>query len=135
MSVTAECKKTAFKLGDVLTCDVLEWDAGYEFGRPCLLISPIVREDSDSNAERLIEDAMIDICCANGEVEHNIEQHQIEWRGWNLSRLRRIHAEVLAGKKYPRAKYTVTRQVFKLVLDEHKEWFFEQVGATVSMTS
>ena len=124
-----------FKLGDVLTCDVLEWDAGYDFGRPCLMLSPIIRENSDSDAEHLIENAMIDICCAKGRVEHNIEQNQIEWRGWNMSRLRRIFNETLAGKKRPRAKYTATRQVFKLVLDDDKQWFFEQVGDTVTATS
>ena len=46
--------------GNELTFDVLTWQhEGYEFGRPCLMLSPVIRENSDSCPDTLIEDVCI----------------------------------------------------------------------------
>ena len=108
-------------VGDVLTFDVLEWyHEGYEFGRPCLMLAPVIRENSDSNPESLIEDALLD-AVLDGHLRRNNEQQQIEWRGWNLGYLRRCFNAALHGKRTPKANYTATRKTVKIVRDKDGE--------------
>lgn len=102
------------KKGDQLTFDVLTWQhEGYEFGRPCLMLSPVIRENSDSNPESLIESVCID-AVVDGRLELNNEQDQIQWRGWNLTQLRRRFNEALKGKRFPVAGYRATRKKVKI---------------------
>lgn len=105
------------KEGDELTFDVLTWQhEGYQFGRPCLMLSPVIRENSDSNPDSLIEDVLIDIVTSESIVKNN-EQHQIEWRGWNLAQLRRRFNEALKGKRFPIAGYRATRKKVRITKD------------------
>lgn len=109
------------KEGDELTFDVLEWyHEGYEFGRPCLMLSPVIRENSDSHPEAMIEDACM-MASIDGRLLYNRERRQIDWRGWNLKTLRRAFNQALAGKKFPKAGYTATRQKVKFVKNERGE--------------
>lgn len=101
--------------GDRLTFDVLTWQhEGYEFGRPCLMLAPVIRENSDADPDSLIEDTCI-AAVIDGKLEKNNQQRQIEWRGWNLPQLRRRFNEALAGKKFPVAGYRATRQQVQIV--------------------
>lgn len=105
--------------GDELTFDVLTWqNEGYEFGRPCLMLAPVIRENSDSDPESLIESVCID-AVVDGRLVRNNEQQQIEWRGWNLAQKRRRFNEALAGKRFPVAGYRATRKRVKIVRDKH----------------
>ena len=107
------------KEGDILTFDVLTWQhEGYEFGRPCLMLSPVIRENSDSNPESLIEDVCLDVACGDGRLAVNNEQQQIDWRGWNLRYLRRCFNRALAGKRFPIAGYRATRRRVRIVRDK-----------------
>jgi len=107
--------------GDELTFDVLTWqNEGYEFGRPCLMLEPVIRENSDSDPSSLIESACID-AVVDGRLERNSEQHQIEWRGWNLTQLRRRFREALAGKRFPVAGYRATIKRVRIVADKDGE--------------
>jgi len=108
------------KAGDVLTFDVLQWDEGYEFGAPCLILSPVIREDSDSHPEAMVEDVCID-AVLDGKLLLNNEQQQIEWRQWNLKTLRRRFNEALAGKKFPKLNYQATRKKVQFVWDEEEK--------------
>lgn len=109
------------KEGDILTFDVLEWyHEGYEFGRPCLMLSPVIQENSDSNPESLIESALIDAVCER-RLERNSERRQIEWRGWNLKYLRRCFNLALHGRVFPVANYQATRKTVKIIKDEDGE--------------
>ena len=113
--------------GDTLTFDVLEWfNEGYEFGRPCLILSPVIQENSDSDPGSMIESACID-AVVDGKFELNREQQQIEWRGWNLTTKRRRFREALAGKKFPVAGYVATRQRVRFVLDEYGELTWKEI--------
>ncbi len=105
------------KEGDILTCDVITWQAGYEFGRPCLMLSPVVREDSDSHPEALAEDFLLDIV-VDGRAQLNREEDQIAWRGWNLKILRRRFNEALKGKKWPVVGYKAFRQKVRITRDK-----------------
>ena len=106
--------------GDELTFDVLTWrHEGYEFGAPCLMLSPIICEDSDSNPASLIERACI-LACVDGKLRRNTEQQQIDWRGWNLKTLRRAFNQALAGKRFPVAGYQATRKKVRFVLDKNE---------------
>lgn len=59
------------KEGDEIIFDVLEWfHEGYQFGRPCLMLQPVIRENSDSHPEAMIENACIDAVC-NGRLAWN----------------------------------------------------------------
>lgn len=104
--------------GDTLTFDVLTWQhEGYEFGRPCLMLSPVIREDSDSHPEALIESVLLD-AVYDGKLTRNTEEQQIEWRQWNLTTLRRRFREALAGKRFPVAGYRATRQRVRITRDK-----------------
>ncbi len=108
------------KLGDILTFDILTWqNEGYEFGRPCLMLSPVIREDSDHEPWNLVESVAMD-AVIDGKILKNNQQDQIDWRGWNLKTKRRRFNEALAGKKFPVAGYRATRTVVKIV--EDKRW-------------
>lgn len=101
------------KSGDILTFNVIEWfHEGYEFGRPCLMLSPVIREDSDSNPESMIEDVCIDLSLGY-KISKNNQQDQINWRGWNLNYLRRVFREVLCGKKIATYKATQEKVEFE----------------------
>lgn len=103
--------------GDELTFDVLTWQhEGYEFGRPCLMLAPVIRENSDSDPESLIENVCI-TAVVGGGLERNTEEQQIHWRGWNLTQLRRRFNEALVGKRFPIAGYQATRKRVKIVRD------------------
>jgi hypothetical protein len=108
------------KAGDVLTFDVLQWDEGYEFGAPCLILSPVIRENSDSHPEAMIESVCID-AVLDGELLLNNEQQQIEWRQWNLKTLRRRFNEALAGKKFSKLNYRATRQKVRFFWDDEED--------------
>lgn len=103
--------------GDELTFDVLTWQhEGYEFGRPCLMLAPVIREDSDSDPESLIENICI-TAVVSGVLVKNTEVPQIKWRGWNLRQLRRCFNEALNGKRFPIAGYKATRKRVRIVRD------------------
>ena len=61
------------------------------------MLAPVIREDSDSNPESLIESVCIDAVVFE-KLEYNNQTEQIEWRGWNLTQLRRRFNEALVGK-------------------------------------
>ena len=122
-------KYLSIKEGDILTFDVLEWfHEGYEFGRPCLMLSPVLRENSDQHPDTLIESVMINAVC-DGKIDQSpgYAEQEIEWRGWNLKQLRRRFNEALKGKKFPVAGYIATRQVVKVTKDEDGELSWEEV--------
>lgn len=115
------------KSGDKVTFDVLTWQhEGYEFGRPCLMLSPVIREDSDSDPESMIEDVCIDLCCSI-PVQLNRETSQIEWRRWNLKTLRRAFNQALAGKKFPVAGYCATRKVVQFSHNKNGEMIWVDI--------
>ena len=116
------------KDGDILTFDVLTWQhEGYEFGRPCLMLSPLIREDSDADPEQLIETACIDLV-VDGKAIKNNEQQQIKWRGWNLKYLRRVFNEALIGHKFPIAGYRAERKYIKFYINKRKQLDFCPFG-------
>lgn len=109
------------KPGDILTFDILTWqNEGYEFGRPCLMLSPVIREDSDHEPWNLVESVAMDLVC-DGRAVANNQQGQIEWRGWNLKTKRRRFSEALKGKRFPVAGYRATRTVIEIVKDDRWE--------------
>ena len=115
--------KFLVKVGDIVTVDVLEWyHEDYEFSRPCLMLSPVIREDSDSNPESMIERLLIDLITEES-ISFNNQQDQVDWRGWNLKYLRRCFDQALKGKEFPVAGYTATRKVFKVIWDKKEKWF------------
>lgn len=118
---------------DILIFDVLEWyHEGYEFGRPALMLSPVVRVDNDHSAESLIESVLLDMVCANYPIQLNNEEDQIKWRGWNLKYLRKVFNQVMKGKKYPKAGYYATRKTVEIIKDKDgltwKDIILEQHG-------
>lgn len=116
------------KAGDELTFDVLQWDEGYEFGAPCLILSPVIRENSDSHPEAMVEDVCIE-AVLDGQLLRNNQQQQIEWRQWNLKTLRRRFNEALAGKKFPKADYQATRKKVRFFWDaEEKRLNWENIS-------
>ncbi len=122
------------KPGDILTFDILTWqNEGYEFGRPCLMLSPVIREDSDHEPCHLVESVVMD-AVITGKILKNNQQDQIDWRGWNLKVKRRRFNEALAGKKFPVAGYQATRTVVKII--EDKKWAnglgYEELSTTTS---
>lgn len=115
------------KAGNELTFDVLTWQhEGYTFGRPCLMLSPVLRENSDSHPECMIETACID-AVVTGRLLRNSEQRQIEWRGWNVAYLKRCFLSALAGKEFPVAGYCATRKRVRFLNDKKCELTFEYV--------
>jgi hypothetical protein len=117
---------------DVVVFDVLEWfNEGYEFGRPCLMLSPVIREDSDSHPEAMIEKACIDACVFK-EIPLNNQSDQINWRGWNLKTKRQRFNEVLKGKKFPIAGYKATRSIVRFFPDTDGETSFEIISTISS---
>lgn len=109
------------KPGDILTFDILTWqNEGYEFGRPCLMLSPVIREDSDHEPWNLVESVAMDFVCFGKALKNN-QQDQINWRGWNLKTKRRRFNEALKGKEFPIAGYRATRTVIEIVKDEKWE--------------
>jgi len=117
--------RLSVKSGDILTFNVLEWfHEGYEFGRPCLMLSPVIRENSDASAESIIEDVCIDLVVKK-DISANNQQDQIDWRGWNLKYLRRVFREVLAGKRI--AQYKATQQKVEFFTGKSGELEFKYV--------
>ena len=110
---------------DIYIVDILEWyHEGYEFGHPCLMLSPVIREDSDSNSYSLMESTFID-AVIDKKLKYNTEETQILWRGWNLKYLKRVFIECLNGKKFPKAKYKATRYKIKIITDKHNDLTFD----------
>lgn len=115
---TGEPSYITVKPGDILTFDILTWqNEGYAFGRPCLMLSPVIREDSDHEPWNLVESVAMDLAC-DGKAVTNNQQGQIEWRGWNLKTKRRRFNEALKGKRFPVAGYRATRTVIEIVKDD-----------------
>ncbi len=107
------------KEGDILTFDVLEWyHEGYEFGHPCLILSPIINNNSDSNPESIIEDALISLVIGHIKLGDNRAEQEIAWREWNLSYLRKCFNAARKGKKFAKAGYKATRKKFEIIYDE-----------------
>lgn len=118
---TGEPSCLTVKPGDILTFDILTWqNEGYEFGRPCLMLSPVIRENSDASPWNLVESVAMDLTM-DGKAVTNNQQDQIEWRGWNLKTKRRRFNEALAGKRFPVAGYHATRTVIEIVKSEKWE--------------
>lgn len=116
------------KDGDIVTFDVLEWrEDGWEFGSPCVMLSPVIRYDTDKDSESLIESVCLDICsesAVGGAVKIRLsgdsDLREFEWRGWNLKTLRRRFNESLAGKEFPKKGYAATKVEMKFSLEpEH----------------
>ena len=117
----------AIKEDDILTFDVLEWwHEGYEFGRPCLMLSPVIRENSDSHPEAMIEDVLIDMVISK-VIQCNNQQQQIAWRQWNLSYLRKVFNQALKGKKFPIAQYKATRQKVRIIKNKFGELTWREI--------
>lgn len=111
--------------GMVIECDTLEWDDGWEFDRPSMMLAPIVRCYEDgSHHERIVEDVMIDAVC-NGELKS--QDWLWGWRGWKLPVLRRRFRESLAGKKFPRVGYRAKRTKVKVIRDKDGDLFWEDL--------
>lgn len=107
--------------GDALTFQVLEWfHEGWEFGRPILMLSPVIRIEHDHSAESLIESVCLDAVC-DGKLPwiKECDRREIEWRGWNLTTLRRRFREVLKGKRFPVAGYVATTETVRIVRGAH----------------
>lgn len=114
------------KEGDILTFDVLEWfHEGYAFGRPCLMLSPIITENSDSNPDSMIESILIDLTQDRIKVGDNLAKAQIKWRGWNLKYLRKCFNTALNGKDFPKAGYKATRYKVRIIKGSHGNLFWE----------
>jgi len=114
------------KEGDELTFKVLTWDEFYEFGRPCMILSSVIREDSDSDPEAMVESVCIDLCISDKVILNN-EQKQIEWRGWNLKTLNRRWREAMNGKEFPLKGYQAEEIKVKFIKDKRGELEFEYI--------
>lgn len=114
------------KEGDELTFKILTWDEQYEFGRPCLILSPVIREDSDSDPEAMVESVCID-ASIEGKLLLNNEQKQIEWRRWNLKTLNRRWREAMNGKDFPLKNYQAEEIKVRFVKNKRGELEFEYI--------
>lgn len=117
----------AVKAGDVVTFKVLEWfHEGWEFGRPAMMLEPVIRIEHDGSAESLIERVCLDLACNDNPLERlqNCDRREIEWRGWNLATLRRRFSQAVKGKRFPVAGYASTVDTVRFQLDERGdlEW-------------
>lgn len=112
------------KAGDTATFRVLEWfHEGWEFGRPALMLAPVIRIEHDNSADYLIEKVCFDLVCNDKPLERIYEgdQQEIDWRGWNLSTLRRRFAQASRGVRFPVAGYTATTRTIQFHNDERGE--------------
>lgn len=117
------------KDGATFTFDVLEWyNEGWEFGHPTVMLRPIIRLEGDHGAESLIENVCIDLACGD-ELEYigESELHELDWRGWDLNRLRRRFTQALAGKSFPKAGFRATRQTIKFSTDKHGDLGWDEI--------
>lgn len=123
-----QSKSLRVKEGDVVTFDVLEWDEGWEFGGPCVMLRPVIRVNDNHGAETIIENACIDGCC-EGEIKDRSEWDEDgkHWRGWTLKTLNRRFAEALRGKRFPKACYRATRKTVKFVKQKDGSLLWEDV--------
>lgn len=113
--------------GLILTFDTLTWNAGWEFDYPSALLRPVVRCYEDARGhERIIEDVCIGAVCDGRLESHNMEE-QWGWRGYNLPYLKRVWKKAMAGKKFPVAGYTATRETVEFYIGDDGELTFDTV--------
>jgi len=97
----------------------LSWvEPGWEFDNPVVLLEPTVRYSDEGHTDTIIEDAQIEICLALESGEQITDEDvakEFEWRGWKLSRLKRVAREVLNGKEFPVRGYHAEEQIVRFV--------------------
>lgn len=116
---------------DVIICDTLSWDEGWEFENPSMMISPIIRcYESGKRHESIVEDVMIDaVTSKNLELHGDNFEEQWGWRGYKLPVLRRRFKEALNGKSFPKAGYFAKREIIRIVKDKKGQLSWETIGA------
>lgn len=109
------------KPGMTFVCDTLQWDDGWEFNRPSMMLSPIIRcfEDASSH-DRIVENVLMD-AVIEGKLKSDNFEKEWGWRGYKLPVLKRRFREALAGKRFPKAGYWAEREKVTIVLDEDGE--------------
>jgi hypothetical protein len=92
-------KSFSVKAGDEIEFLAISWnEENWEFGHPCVLLSPIIRyTEESSDSEDLIEDTAIDLCC--GEIARQDRENGFGYHGHKVSYLKRICRERLEGKE------------------------------------
>lgn len=109
------------KEGAVFVCDTIAWDDGWEFDRPSMMLSPIIRcyESGNGGHERIVEDVMMDAILAKSAVLIGQDfSAEWGWRGYNLQLIRRRFRESFAGKSFPVKGYWARRSVEKILRDD-----------------
>jgi len=117
------------KEGDILICDTLSWDDGWEFEHPSMMISPIIRcYESGRNHEFIVEDVMIDaVTNKNKELIGDNFEKSWGWRGYKLPVLRRRFRESLNGKEFPKSGYSAVREKVQIIKDKYGNLSWETI--------
>lgn len=124
-----KCEGIKIEPDMILTFDVLQWSAGWDFDHPTLILGPVIQYFvSGLDCDQAVDDACID-ACADGVLRDESESFadECEWRGWKISTLKRRFAEALRGKEFPVVGYEAERITIRFYLDEEGELAFDSV--------
>jgi len=84
---------------DVIEFVAISWDDGWEFDHPTVVLKPVIQYSPNGDpCESLIEDMAINLSCGD-DLENEDISDEFEWRGWSLSRLKKVVKDRIAGKQ------------------------------------
>lgn len=131
------------KNNEIITFYAIEWNDGWEFGSPCIVLNPLVKYYYDGES---IEDAIDDLCLdlSTDSVESEREDNE-EWRGYNIPEFRkfvqnRINDVQIDNKEYEVPEYF--RDYFEALKedfeedeeDEEDKFDDEDISAIINLT-
>jgi len=113
------------KEGLILNFKTLTWNDGWEFERPSLMLSPIIRcWERQMCHEQMVENVLID-AVVEGFLKDESFEETWGWRGYNLKYLQRKFRESLAGKSFPKVNYIAEQSSAEIIRDEDDELAWE----------
>jgi hypothetical protein len=116
-------RKVSANENDIIEFLAISWDEPHwDFDYPTLLLEPVIQYSPNGDAaEFMIEDATISLCCDETLEDEDFSEEE-DWRGWKLSRIKRVAKRRLAGHDDWKSKIReVVYQKIKFVKDSEGE--------------
>jgi len=114
------------KNGDIIEFIGVSWNNPYwEFGNPCMTISPVLSYSEEGEPDSMFEDIAISLCCGDDIKDENIDG-DLEWCGTSIKAIKRMFNNRMKGKKDWSTKLRyLTIQKIKFIEDSTGDLTFQ----------